>query len=124
MAPPYRSMVTDSAPAPRHDGTVTAETVTPDGWQRDSGALVRRFEFVDFASAFAFMTVVAALAEELDHHPDWCNSYNVVTIELRSHDVGAITERDVRLAARINGLLGGVDAGLALDGLVEGDGMP
>lgn len=78
---------------------------TPSGWERSGGRLRRRFEFVDFAEAFAFMTRVAAIAEELDHHPDWSNSYNTVDIELTSHDVGTLTDRDFDLASRINSLL-------------------
>ena len=69
-------------------------------------ALHRRLTFVDFAAAFAFMTRVAQIAEEEGHHPDWSNSWNVVEISLRSHDAGGvITERDVRLAQRINEVL-------------------
>lgn len=79
---------------------------TPDGWDVVDGALHRRLTFADFAAAFAFMTRVAKIAEEQDHHPDWSNSWNVVEISLRSHDVGGvITERDVRLAQRINEVL-------------------
>ena len=48
------------------------------------------------------MTRVAAVAEEQDHHPDWSNSWNRVVIELRSHDAGAVTERDHRMAAAID----------------------
>jgi len=79
---------------------------TPNGWDVVDGALHRRLTFADFAAAFAFMTRVAEIAEEQDHHPDWSNSWNVVEISLRSHDAGgAITERDVRLAQRINEVL-------------------
>ena len=79
---------------------------TPNGWDVVNGALHRRLTFADFAAAFAFMTRVAEIAEEHDHHPDWSNSWNVVEISLRSHDVGGvITERDARLAQRINEVL-------------------
>jgi 4a-hydroxytetrahydrobiopterin dehydratase len=79
---------------------------TPNGWDVVDGALHRRLTFADFAAAFAFMARVAEIAEEHDHHPDWSNSWNVVEISLRSHDVGGvITERDVRLAQRINEVL-------------------
>ena len=79
---------------------------TPNGWDVVDGALHRRLTFADFAAAFAFITRVAEIAEEHDHHPDWSNSWNVVEISLRSHDVGGvITERDVRLAQRINEVL-------------------
>jgi 4a-hydroxytetrahydrobiopterin dehydratase len=79
---------------------------TPKGWDVVDGALHRRLTFADFAAAFAFMTRVAEIAEEHDHHPDWSNSWNVVEISLRSHDAGGvITERDARLAQRINEVL-------------------
>ncbi len=73
------------------------------GWQELNGALYRKFEFADFAEAFAFITKVAAVAESLDHHPDWSQSWNVVEITLSSHDAGRIvTARDHALAAEIN----------------------
>jgi 4a-hydroxytetrahydrobiopterin dehydratase len=79
---------------------------TPNGWNVVDGALHRRLNIVDFAAAFAFMTRVAQIAEEEGHHPDWSNSWNVVEISLRSHDAGGvITERDARLARRINEVL-------------------
>ncbi|MBK7324249.1 MAG: 4a-hydroxytetrahydrobiopterin dehydratase [Candidatus Microthrix sp.] len=71
------------------------------GWQLHDGALRRRFEFADFAEAFAFMSRVAPLAEAANHHPDWSNSYNVVTVDLISHDAGTLTMRDTDLAAAI-----------------------
>ncbi len=77
----------------------------PEGWLLRDGALWREFIFVDFEAAFSFMAAVAAVAESLDHHPDWCNSWNKVTITLVSHDVGRATERDVELATRINALV-------------------
>lgn len=71
-------------------------------WTERDGCLYQEFRFTDFATAFAFMTRVAEVAEEQDHHPDWSNSWNRVVIELRSHDKGAITDRDHRLAAAID----------------------
>ena len=65
--------------------------------------------FADFAEAFEFMTRVAAVAEEMDHHPDWSNSWNKVTISLVSHDVGRVTARDHRLAGAIDRLLSSSD---------------
>ena len=70
-----------------------------------SGKLRREFTFSDFSEAWAFMARVALMAEKADHHPDWSNSWNRVTIELVSHDAGAVTERDTKLATAINGLL-------------------
>lgn len=74
------------------------------GWTIVDGALHRTFVFADFADAFAFMTRVAVVAEELDHHPDWSNSWNRVEIHIRSHDAGGITETCVSLAERIDAL--------------------
>lgn len=76
-----------------------------DAWVETDGALYRKFVFADFAEAFAFMTRVAAIAEEQNHHPDWSNSWNTVEISLRSHDKGAITKRDHDLACAIDELL-------------------
>jgi 4a-hydroxytetrahydrobiopterin dehydratase len=73
-----------------------------DAWVETDGALYRKFSFNDFAEAFAFMTRVAAIAEAQNHHPDWSNSWNTVEISLRSHDKGAITERDHQLAKAID----------------------
>jgi 4a-hydroxytetrahydrobiopterin dehydratase len=54
--------------------------------------------FADFASAFGFMTSMALVSESMNHHPDWSNAFNRVAIELSSHDVGGLTDRDVRWA--------------------------
>jgi len=77
-----------------------------DHWDERDGALHRRFEFANFSEAFAFMTRVALLAEKADHHPDWSNSWNTVSISLTSHDKGnVVTEADRELAAAIDRLL-------------------
>lgn len=75
------------------------------GWEEREGRLRRELRFADFGEAFGFMTRVALLAEKADHHPDWSNSWNTLTIELVSHDRGEITDRDVALAEAINRLL-------------------
>ncbi len=77
----------------------------PDGWELLEGRLHREFTFADFSAAWGFMSRVALLAERADHHPDWSNSWNKVVIDLVSHDVGAVTERDVSLAEQINRLI-------------------
>jgi 4a-hydroxytetrahydrobiopterin dehydratase len=74
-------------------------------WAVRAGTLRREFAFADFSEAFAFMTRVALLAEQADHHPDWSNSWNKVVIELSSHDAGGLTQRDLDLAAAIERLL-------------------
>jgi len=68
------------------------------GWRLEDGKLKREVVFADFASAFGFMTSMAIVSEAMNHHPDWSNAYNRVVIELSSHDVGGLTDRDVRWA--------------------------
>ena len=77
-----------------------------DGWELVDGKLHRDLEFADFAAAFSFMTAVALAAEKLDHHPDWSNSWNKVTIDIVSHAAGGITERCFELAQRIDAIAG------------------
>lgn len=79
---------------------------TPAGWTLDDDgkALVRSFEFRDFAEAFAFLTRVAMIAEKQNHHPEFTNVWNRVDFRLTSHDVGGLTDRDRRLAKEINKL--------------------
>lgn len=68
--------------------------------------LEKTFTFPDFSNAFAFMTRVAMLAEKAEHHPDWSNVYNSVTIRLSTHDAGnIITEKDRKLARAIDKLV-------------------
>jgi len=74
-------------------------------WHEDDRGLHRDFEFADFVEAWTFMNQVAVLAETMDHHPDWSNSYNTVHITLISHDKGVVTERDRGLAEAIDQLL-------------------
>ncbi len=68
-------------------------------------AIVRTFRFADFSAAFAFMTRVAMLAEVQDHHPEWSNVYNRVTIALTTHDAEGLSARDVAMAGAIDALL-------------------
>jgi 4a-hydroxytetrahydrobiopterin dehydratase len=71
-----------------------------DGWsiQENGEAITRQFRFIDFTTAFAFMTAVALKAEAMNHHPEWSNVYSRVDVRLTSHDAGAVTERDLTLA--------------------------
>ncbi|HEV7277981.1 MAG TPA: 4a-hydroxytetrahydrobiopterin dehydratase [Devosiaceae bacterium] len=68
-------------------------------------AISRDFKFKDFSEAFAFMTRVALAAQQADHHPDWTNSYNRVSITLSTHSAGGLTTKDVDLATAIDRLL-------------------
>jgi len=68
-------------------------------------AIRREFRFRDFDEAWGFMSRVALLAERQDHHPDWSNVWNRVTIVLTTHDAGGLSPRDVKLACAIDALL-------------------
>ena len=68
-------------------------------------AITRRFKFADFSEAWGFMSRVALLAESQNHHPEWSNVYNTVTITLTTHDVGGLSQRDLKLASAIEKLL-------------------
>ncbi len=74
------------------------------GWAYENGALHRRFEFADFNEAFGFMTRAALVAEKLDHHPDWSNSWNTVTVDIVSHAAGGVTDGCFELAGRMSAL--------------------
>jgi 4a-hydroxytetrahydrobiopterin dehydratase len=74
-------------------------------WRLENARLRRDFVFADFVEAFGFMTRVALLAERADHHPEWSNVYKRVTIQLFTHEVSGISERDTQLAAEIDALV-------------------
>lgn len=78
------------------------------GWSlsADGKALSRSFRFRNFNEAFGFMTRVALVAEQLGHHPDWCNVYNRVTVTLTTYDVGGISALDGRMAGKIDAVAG------------------
>ncbi len=75
------------------------------GWQLAGGKLRRELKFASFVEAFAFMSKVALVAEKMNHHPELFNSYNRVTLELISHDVQGLSERDFKLAKAIDALV-------------------
>ncbi len=76
-------------------------------WQVVQGrdAIRRELRFRDFSEAWGFMSRVALLAEQHNHHPDWSNVWNTVRVELSTHDAGGLTEKDVALARAIDALL-------------------
>lgn len=61
-------------------------------------AIERSWVFNDFVDAFGFMTRVALAAEQRNHHPNWSNVYNRVTVQLSTHDAGGLTDKDIDLA--------------------------
>lgn len=74
------------------------------GWAPSPGrdAITKDFKFKDFSQAFGFISRVALAAEKLDHHPEWSNVYNRVTITLSTHDCGGLSQLDLKLAHMID----------------------
>lgn len=68
------------------------------GWSVTAGKLHREYKFSDFIHAFSFMTAAALEAERMNHHPEWSNVWNRVSIDLSTHDSGGVTAKDVALA--------------------------
>jgi 4a-hydroxytetrahydrobiopterin dehydratase len=72
-------------------------------WSRRGDTLTKTFTFTHFADGIAFVQRSAAIADEMDHHPDIDIRYTKVTMTLSTHDAGGITQSDVTLAQRIEG---------------------
>ena len=75
------------------------------GWSISNGKLHKEFTFETFNQAFGFMTRAAMEIEKMNHHPEWLNVYNRLTIELTTHDAGGITQNDINLARILNSLV-------------------
>ena len=75
------------------------------GWSIVNEKLHKEFQFDSFNQAFGFMTRAAMEIEKMNHHPEWFNVYNKITIELTTHDAGGITKNDVHLAKILNSLV-------------------
>lgn len=72
-------------------------------WKEENNSLTKSFKFKNFIEAWSFMTKVALIAEKMNHHPEWSNVYNSVTITLTTHDKGnTITAKDRELATKID----------------------
>lgn len=84
------------------DAQISTALARLDGWKQSGDGITRELQFDDFIAAWGFMSRVALHAQAMDHHPDWDNTFNRVGITLQSHDVGGITERDLKLAAAID----------------------
>jgi 4a-hydroxytetrahydrobiopterin dehydratase len=87
------------------DAEVDARLGEIDGWTFTDGTLRRELTFADFSEAFGFMARVALVAESMNHHPDWSNSWNKVTVEITNHDAGGVSEICFTFAAKVNALL-------------------
>ena len=86
------------------DSEVRSRLLSMPEWQFREEALERQLRFGSFVAAFGFMASVALVAERMNHHPEWSNVYDTVTIRLTTHDAGGVSERDFALAAEISRL--------------------
>jgi len=86
------------------DAEVSAGVAKLSGWVVKDGKLHREYKFPDFAHAMGFMATAAPRIEKMDHHPEWFNVYNRVTVDLNTHDAGGITQRDFDLAVLLEGI--------------------
>lgn len=77
---------------------------TLDGWTLANGKLHKEYRFTDFIHAFGFMATAAIAIEKANHHPEWLNVYNRVTVDLTTHDAGGITQKDLDLATLLDSL--------------------
>ena len=83
----------------RFSGPELAEALSSlTGWTVVDGKIHKEYKFADFIHAFGFMATAALAIEKMDHHPEWFNVYNRVTIDLTTHDAGGITSKDADLA--------------------------
>ena len=76
------------------------------GWTVEDGKLHKEFQFDTFVTAFGFMAQLALIAESMNHHPEWFNVYNRVTIDLMTHDAGGISELDFQWAKQADSISG------------------
>jgi 4a-hydroxytetrahydrobiopterin dehydratase len=97
-----------TTPVRLHDEEIRRRLAHLPGWTVRDGKLHREFSFPDFIRAFAFMTAAALRAEVLGHHPEWCNVYNRVVVDLVTHDAQGITRLDFQLAEHMQALATGV----------------
>ena len=83
---------------------ITEELKKLEGWEVKENKLHKEFQFDNFNQAFGFMTRAAMEIEKMNHHPEWFNVYNRITVDLTTHDAGGITNNDINLARILNSL--------------------
>ena len=86
------------------DAEISARLEEISGWTVENEKLHKEFQFDSFVEAFGFMASVALIAESMNHHPEWFNVYNRVTVDLATHDAGGISALDFELAKKIDAL--------------------
>jgi|TARA_X000000368_G_C22844684_1_gene629309 4a-hydroxytetrahydrobiopterin dehydratase len=84
---------------------ITEELKKIEGWAIKDNKLHKEFQFDSFNQAFGFMTRAAMEIEKMNHHPEWFNVYNRITVDLTTHDAGGITNNDINLARILNSLV-------------------
>jgi 4a-hydroxytetrahydrobiopterin dehydratase len=84
---------------------ITEELKKLEGWVIKDNKLHKEFQFDSFNQAFGFMTRAAMEIEKMNHHPEWFNVYNRITVDLTTHDAGGITNNDINLARILNSLV-------------------
>ena len=89
------------------DEQIKKELVNLPGWSIVNGKLHKEFIFKDFIEAFGFMTTAALHIEKMNHHPEWSNVYNRLTVNLTTHDAKGISEKDFKLAEKMDALFKG-----------------
>ena len=75
-------------------------------WEYREKSLKQDFMFSDFSEAFEFMVQVSEIAEDLNHHPDWSNSWNKVSISISTHSAGGLTALDLKFVEKVEALPG------------------
>lgn len=83
---------------------IRKELASLQGWTLANGKLHKDFTFEDFIEAFGFMCKASMYIEKMNHHPEWFNVYNKISVDLVTHDAGGITQNDIDLARTLNSL--------------------
>ena len=86
------------------DSDISSAIARLPGWSVKDAKLHREYKFADFPHAFGFMATAAPSIEKKNHHPEWSNVYNRVTVDLTTHDSGGITQKDVDLATLLESI--------------------
>ncbi len=86
------------------DSEISAALAQLPGWTIANSKLHREYKFAGFPEAFGFMATAAPTIQKMDHHPEWSNVYNRVTVDLTTHDAGGITHNDFELATLLEGI--------------------
>jgi 4a-hydroxytetrahydrobiopterin dehydratase len=88
------------------EAEINAALETLTGWAVAKDKLHKKYVFPDFVHAFGFMATSAIAIERMNHHPEWFNVYNKVTVDLTTHDAGGISSKDFKLAALLDSIAG------------------